>query len=237
MVVVLHAALAFTGDELAARAEEVAAHRAKSGLGDVTPGVPHALYRKAADGGVHTDLVAVPGHKAKQALGVAVLDVPIERFWSAVNDDVSKPSYTKLSYTEILEGELCGDRRLVFMYLPISMLSDRYWVVEARKNRALMDATGGAMREMTWDSRPAAIPPDRKAATYAAGGMEIGFAKGAWWLTSLGPGHTLVEYWTWTDPGGYVPAGLASSMAAGGIEDTIRQMGRLATEGGRCALQ
>lgn len=237
MVLLWSQALAFSGEDLAARVRETANLRPMSGMAADAPAIPEKLYLEAADGKVHTTLVSVPGVKAKKAVGVGVLDVSIERFWSAVNDDASKPAHTKLSFTEVLEGGLCGDRRLVFMYLPISMLSDRYWVVEAKKNLALQKASEGKVREMTWDSRHVEIPLGKRSRDYLPNGMEIEFAKGAWWLTALDADHTLVEYWTWTDPGGYVPAGLASSFAAGGIKDTFAQMEKLAAKGGRCPIE
>jgi hypothetical protein len=238
MVVLLGCqAFAFTGEELNARVEETRELRAMSGMAADAPSIPASMYAEAASGKVQTTLVSVPGVKAKKAVGVGVVDVPIERFWSAVNDDASKPLYTKLSFTEVLEGGLCGDRRLVFMFLPVPMLTDRYWVVEAKKNLALQSASSGRVREMTWDSRKADVPHGKRARDFMHEGMEIEFAKGAWWLTALDDGHTLVEYWTWTDPGGYVPAGLASSMAAGGIKDTFEKMTELATKGARCPVE
>ena len=101
-----------------------------------------------------------------------------------------------------------------------------------------MEKSQGDVREMTWETQDPVVPPDSRADDYVTdGGMPIEFAKGAWYLTKLDASHTLVEYWTWTDPGGYVPAGLASSFAAGGIKDTIGSMAKLASDGPRCAVE
>ena len=226
-------ALAASGDAIVARVEETRALRSLAHLPEM-PTIDADVYRKAADG-PQTGLVPVPGHKAKIAYGVTVLDVPIHRMVRAVNDDASKPANTKLSFVEILEGEPCGDRRLVFQFLPISMLSDRYWVVETRRNAALREQSKGSVLEMTWDSRPVSVPEGSASHAYLEQGIPIEFAKGGWWLTALDADHTLAEYWTWTDPGGYVPAGMASSFAAGGIKDTFTSMRNLAARGSTCS--
>ncbi|MCB9676157.1 MAG: hypothetical protein H6737_13635 [Alphaproteobacteria bacterium] len=230
-------AFAFTGDEVVKRVEETRALRAKSLMAEHMPTIPDEAYRSAAEGTPETGIVGVEGYKAKKAWGVAVVDQPIAKFYAAVNDDASKPLYGKLSFTEVLSGGLCGEDRHVFMYLPITMLTDRYWVSHTRQNMGLFQASGGEVREMTWDTVEPDIPVGKRSRDYLEKGMPIEFAKGGWFMTRLDDGHTLVEYWTWTDPGGYVPAGLASSMAAGGIKDTIDSMARLAKEGPRCELK
>lgn len=232
-------ALAVSGDVVIAKLEETKGFRDHARLKERTPSISEDMYRKAAAGGVQTDLMSVTGHKAKVGYGVAVVDVNIGRFYAAVNDDPSKPDYTKVDYTEVLAGGVCGENRMVFMNLPAPFpLSDRHWIVNARQNTALLDASGGRVRQMTWESQdPPQIPQGTTAATKAEAGMPIEFAKGAWYLTEIDEGHTLVEYWTWTDPGGNIPAGLASSFAAGGIEDTFVKMTELAKKGARCQVR
>ena len=230
-------ALGFSGDEVLAKVNDTRALRQYELLGNHSPEISEAMYRAAAEGKVETALQDVPGHKAKIAYAVGILDVGIGKFYAAVNDDASKPSYTKLSYTEVLRGGACGLDRDVFMYLPVTMLTDRYWITNARQNTALSKASGGKVRQMTWETIAPNVPAGTKAAEHAANGMPIEFAKGAWYLTELDATHTLVEYWTWTDPGGYIPAGLASSFASGGIKDTYETMAQLAQKGAKCAVQ
>ncbi|MEZ4318974.1 MAG: hypothetical protein R3F61_15780 [Myxococcota bacterium] len=237
MILLLAAAQGFTGDEVVGRVSETRPLRAKSLMAAEMPTIPDDAYRSAAQGETETGLVDVEGYKAKKAWGVAIVETPIEKYYAAVNDDASKPRYGRLSYTEVLSGGLCGEDRVVFMYLPVSLMTDRYWVSNVRKNQALLAASNGEVREMTWATREPEIPAGKRANDYTQKGMPIEFAKGAWYLTKLDASHTLVEYWTWTDPGGYVPAGLASSFAAGGIKDTIESMSKLAEDGPRCALE
>jgi hypothetical protein len=199
------------------------------------PLLPDSAYAQALEGSVPTGLIDVPGHKARIAWGVAVVDQPIERFWAAVNDDRNKTSYTKLEHLELLEGSYCSAKRLVFQYLGVSMLTDRWWVVDQTHNTPLAQATGGAVREVSWKSRTGygeQLPPSAK--EWADQGLELPFTEGAWTLVDLGDGRTLVQYYAWSDPGGNIPARMASSFAEGGISDTIASMNRLATKGPSC---
>lgn len=199
------------------------------------PTLPASAYTEALAGKVPTGLVDVPDHKARVAWGLAVVDHPIDRYWAAVNDDRNKVAYTKLEHAELLDGSYCAAKRRVFQYVGVPLLSDRWWVVDLAHNGPLHEATGGAVRELSWRSLPdqAASLPD-SARSWADKGMEVPFTEGAWALVDLGDGRTLVQYYVWSDPGGNVPAGLASSFAEGGVSDTIEAMARLAAKGPSC---
>ena len=84
------------------------------------------------------------------------------------------------------------------------------------------------------DDMQAAIVGNPEAEALAAQGIPIGFTQGSWFLVDLGDGRTLVEYHALTDPGGNVPARLASSFAAGGISETIENIAKLAAKGPTC---
>ncbi|MCB9680420.1 MAG: hypothetical protein H6733_03035 [Alphaproteobacteria bacterium] len=218
-----------------ARVDEVQALRALR-LDAKAPAVPRSVYTEAAGGAVVTGLEQVEGHKAKQAWGVAIVDVPIARYWAAINDDASKVDYTRLDYAEILRGTACGSPRRVFQFLPVPLLTDRWWVIDIRANDALRTRSNGRVREQVWATDGDFATPTPTATAWAAKGMHIDFTRGAWLLIDLDGTSTLVEYYTWADPGGSVPAGLASSMAAGGIDDTIQSIATLATKGTRCPV-
>jgi len=216
------------------RIDEIIATRGQRNL-DSTPALPRSTYLEALSGGVQTGLIDKEGHKARVAWGVGVVEQPAERFWAAVNDDRNKVAYTKLEHLELLDGSYCAPRRVVFQYLGVSLLSDRWWVVEQRHNAALASATSNRLREMSWKSLPdmaAALTPAAK--EWADGGMPIPFTEGAWLVADLGDGRSLVEYFAWSDPGGNVPARMASSFAAGGISDTFATMAKLAEKGPSC---
>ena len=206
----------------------------------ITPGVPDipsSDYEKAAAGKVVTGLVSVDGYKAKKAYGLAIVDVPIERFWAAINDDPSKVEYTKLDYTEILSGGHCAPARMVFQYLPVPLMTDRWWVSNMSTNGPLQAASQGRIREMSWQTTDPRSLKSETAREWAEKGIPVGFSKGGWLLIDIDGTHTFVEYNAWSDPGGSVPVGLANSFASGGIKDTFETMTQLAKDGPGCPIQ
>jgi len=225
------AALAGSAED---RVAEVIAQRGQRNL-DSAPSIEASAYQRALGGEVVTGLIEVPGHKARLAWGLAVVDQPSDRFWAAVNDDRSKVSYTKLEHLELIDGTYCGEQRTVFQYLGVSLLTDRWWIVDQRHNVGLAKATDGRLREVSWKSvadMPARLTPSAR--EWADGGIPIPFTEGSWLVVDLGDGRTLVEYYAWSDPGGNVPARMASSFAAGGISDTFESMAKLAAKGPTC---
>ena len=233
-VVVPSEGMASTLDDVRAAVDQAAALRGMRLAPDVPP-LSSQHYERAAGGEVVTGLEVVAGHKAKKAYAVGIVGVPIDSFWRAINDDPRKVDYTKLGYAEVLSGGVCGTRRQVFQYLPVSLMTDRWWAFEVRANTGLHEASAGALREQYWTSDAATEPLTASAQAWADKGMSVVFTQGAWLLMALADGSTLVEYYSWADPGGAVPAGLASSFAAGSIKDTFASMTELARTGAACS--
>lgn len=199
------------------------------------PALPASDRGRAAAGEIVTGLVAMPGSAARLGWGMAVVDVGIDRMFAALADDARKPQYSSLEATHQIGGAPCGDRRRVFQYLPMPVVSDRWWVVDQAVNRDIHAASAGAVRETTWNSVQGdlALPPEVQ--VLAAKGVRVAFTRGAWFLVALAPDRTWVEYHAWSDPGGSVPASVASRFAASGIPDAIEGMVRLARAGPGCA--
>lgn len=237
LALTLSPAHATTPEEVKARLAEIAPLRAKR-LDDQAPTIPADAWETAVSKGkVETGLVSVEGHKAKKAWAVAVLDVPIGRFWAAINDDKNKPDHSSLDYAEVLKGGLCGRDRRVFQFLPIGWgVTARWWVIDVKANDALESASGGRVREQHWKSDGDWTVPTATAKAWAEQGMHIDMTRGSWLLVDLDGEHTLVEYYTWADPGGALPAGLASRLAAGNIEETFEAMTDLAKKGPACKI-
>ena len=206
-------------------------------LRDTTrPSVPEEAYRTAAGGSVATGTVSVSGYAHKKAWGVAVLDVPIARLWAAINDDRSKVAWTSLDYLALLDGQYCQAPRRVFQFLPVPMLTDRWWVVDIRYNDALASTSAGRVREMTWrGTNDATLPAETQA--WADKGIPLASTQGGWLLIDIDGSSTLVEYYAWADPGGSVPASLANSFATSGIEDTLTTFRKLAVSGPSCPVR
>lgn len=229
---------ATTIDEVKARLSEVAPLR-RHRLDSQAPTIPLDAWEKAVDKNkTQTGLVTVEGHKAKKAWAVAVLPVPIGRFWAAINDDDKKPEYSSLDYAEVVRGGVCGRDRRVFQFLPVGWgVTPRWWLIDVKANDAIEKASDGRVREQHWYSDGDWTVPTPTAQAWADKGMHIDMTRGSWLLIDLDGQHTLVEYYTWADPGGALPAGFASRLAAGNISDTFEAMTDLARKGSGCPVK
>lgn len=233
VVIIWLMASAFAGPDPALvleRIEQTAAVRSQR----ITTGVPAVRegdYKSAAGGSVATNIISVDGYGAKKAYGVTVVPVPIDKMWAAVNDDFGKVDNTRLAFAEVVAGTPCGPERTVFQYLPISMVSDRWWIAKQTTNAALFAATDGRVREMRWKSLDVMEPSTPTTKQWAEKGIPLKFTEGAWFLVDIDGENTLIEYYTWSDPGGSVPASIASSFAAGSIKSNFTDMVRAANKG------
>lgn len=196
------------------------------------PPVPEEAYRTAAGGTVATGLVEVPGVAARKAYGVGLIDVDIASLWAGLNDETHHPGYTSTGYSELLSGAPCASGRHVLQFLPVPMVSDRWWITILTANEKIGAASGGSVRELWWTSSTDATEVKSERGKQAiADGIPVAFTKGAWLLLSVDATHTLVEYYVWSDPGGSVPAGAASWFAAGGVTDTLDAIARFTKDG------
>lgn len=231
-------ALAFTPAEIQARVAEVAPLKAERLYRDAPP-IPSAAYDQIAQGAVVTGVVDVPGHAAKKAWGVGIVDVGIDALWAALNDEQLQVGGSALAYAGLLSGARCGDGRVVLMVMDIPVLSDRWYINHDRYNRAVEARSGGRVRELYWDlaDHPEryAVPEEAKA--LIADAVYLPSNAGSWWLIALDENHTILEYSSWSDPGGSVPAGPATSFVAGTIEDSFEAMERLARSGRSACLR
>ena len=236
LIWILSHALAVQPELVAERLQDIAPLRIHR-IGRKIPELPDHAYDGIEKGRVQTGLVTVEGEVARMGWGVAIVDVGIGPLWAAINDEDGKVAWTKADYAEILEGEPCGSTRRVFQYLPVPLFTDRWWVNIQRENDTLMQQSGGKVREMTWTTDGDFSLPTATAKAWGDKGIHVGFTLGAWLLVQLDDDHTLVEYYTLSDPGGQLPARMASSLAANAIDDTIRAMVKGAKEGPGCPIE
>lgn len=232
MSLVAHAA---SVEAVLARVDEVAPLRAKR-LVQGAPDIPREAYEQAAKGKVATGLEQVEGHKARKVWGVGIVDVPISRYWAAINDDLSKVTYTKLTYVEVVSGAPCTSPRRVFQFVPIPLVTDRWWLIDITANKDIAAQTQGRVREQRWRTNGDFTTPTPESTAWAAKGMHLDSTQGGWFLIDLDGKTTLVEYYAWADPGGSLPASLVSSLAERSVDDTIAQFTTLAKAGPTCPL-
>ena len=119
----------------------------------------------------------------------------------------------------------CQEHRTVTMVLPLPIISDRWWMIDLKTNPSIAQATGGKVQELSWKavSDPKQYTPDAKTQQLTKGQVYVDFSRGAWFLMALDEQHTLGEYYSWADPGGYIPDG-ATAFAASSIVDTFKGM-------------
>jgi hypothetical protein len=200
-------------------------------MADGVPAVSRADYELAAAGEVATGLLTVEGNPAKKSYGVTVFDVPIERVWAAINDESKHVGNTQLGYAELVKGRPCESGRRVLQYLPIDvpMVADRWWVTIRVTNDKIASASGGRVRELVWSSAPDGSDVTSEVGRqHMAAGVMVGFTRGSWYLTALDEGHTLVEYYTWVDPGGDLSPNVMSMFAGRSMRKTFEQMEAIA---------
>jgi hypothetical protein len=219
------AAMGATVEQVEARLREIAPLRAQR-IETGAPPVPEAEVRKAAQGSVVTGIVG------RKAWAAAVLDVPIGRLWAGLNDETRHPGYTAVAYSELLTGKPCVSGRSVFQYLPIPMVSDRWWIGHLRSNSEIARASGNSVRELVWRSSvdPAEVTSE-SARKMMAEGAPIGSSRGGWLLVAIDQFSTYVEYYSNTDPGEGIPSSISTRLAARGVRETIDAMVRFAKEG------
>ncbi len=238
LVLAYNAAFGWTPEALSARLAAVQAHRElRRAKGAPLPG--DGDLRKVAGGAIVTGLL--DSTNGNRAYGMAIVPVSIGRLWAALNDETRHPGYTAVEYSELLEGKRCRDGRKVLQFLPIPVpfVAGRWWIGMPKANHAVQQASGGAVRELAFNSSTDA------SLVHSAGGQKIirraqpiGFSKGAWFLVALDENSTYVEYYLHSDPGNGVPNSMAAMFASKGVRNTIQAIHRFAEkEHPSCAIE
>lgn len=222
LITVLNAA---TPEQVSQRLADIEALR-ELRVEKTAPRPSAADVRKAAQGTVVSGLIG------RKAWAVAVMDVPIGKLWAGLNDETRQPGYTSIAYAELISGSLCKSNRRVFQYLPVPMISDRWWIGIRYSNSKLSQASGGSVREMYWRSSTDPTEVTSEAARKLMANAEpIGSTRGGWLLVAIDSFSTYVEYYANSDPGAGVPTSITNRLAAKGVRSTIEAMEKFAKEG------
>ncbi len=191
------------------------------------PAIPADAWTRAATSGeVITGVAKIEGAGQKTGWGVAVLDVPLDRMWAGLNDEMQHQDILDLDHVEVTRGNLCEDRRHVLMVLPLPLVSDRWWVVENHYNPGLEAASGGRAYELAWMGLADPLSENLSAAARdkVDGAVAVTENVGAWLLIDLDGSRTLAEYHAYSDPGGNLPAGPAAAFASASIAGTVEKV-------------
>jgi len=188
---------------------------------------PSKLYRKAAN---RIGEPAVDRH-GKRIAGVIVVELSVEALWKAVNDEEhhALDGFLPVEHSEVIAGTPRGQSRLLFQFFSKFGLG-RWWISRVEINTELFRKSDGRLWELRWeegfDGYDLSKPPVREVAEKFS---PLESTRGAWLFAPISDACTLVEYASFTDPGGAL--GLGHGLIAGGaVRDTLEAIIRMAQE-------
>jgi len=223
MLSVLVASVAFAGKP------DLSEHRDLR-LGSGAPLISETARDRALAGETVTGLERVDGVDAAKVWGATVWNTDVESAWMAVNDNNGYVGRVgALTASRVISGSDHASGRMLFQMMDVPVVQDRWWVVQHRHNAALFDATDGEAWEIAWKgvSDVPLSPSDR---SLAEKGTRVTWTEGAWLFVPLDDGRTYVEYYAWSDPGGSIPAGMASRFAGGAVSGLLDDVEAFAQE-------
>ena len=199
-------------------------------LGDGAPTISESVRRRALAGETVSGLERAAGVKAAKVWAVTVWDVDVTSAWMAVNDNNGYVGRVgSLRASRVISGGEHASGRTIFQMMDVPIVADRWWVVQHQHNAALYDATHGDAWEIAWKGVPEVIlGPENE--ELARKGTQVAWTEGAWLFVPLDGDRTYVEYYAWSDPGGSIPAGMASRMAGGAVSALLDDVESFAQE-------
>lgn len=192
---------------------------------------PRSLYKKAA---ANPDKVFVKNN-GRLGQAVTIVGLPIERLWMAVNDEdhYAQDGYIPVLHSEVIGGSSRGQERVLFQYFKRAGVG-RWWIDQVEMSEELFVESDAVLWELRWwdlmETRTeATLPADLSQRLTDLGLSPIRASRGAWLMIPLDPECTLIEYVTYSDPGGFLS--LAQWLGAGRvIRDTLEGVQGLARE-------
>jgi len=192
---------------------------------ETVPNITQSEYERALNGEIVTGIEVVEDIKAAKGYGVVAVDLPIGRVWKAIADEDHHAGHLPVTHSKTVDGTPRSADHTIFQFIDVPILTDRWWLVRIRYNSTLYTASKGRAWELWWSDRlkePALR--SRLDSSLIDKGMPIAWSKGAWLLVDLGNNKTLIEYHTWSDPGGSVPVGPATRFAAGEVKSNLKNV-------------
>lgn len=195
-------------------------------LAENRPVISDAHYLSALGGEPVSGIAIHEGIGAGQGWGVTVFQESVERVWATLNNEEDLDGKMSLDVSAVLEGPEYGHGRLIFQSLDLPRpLTDRYWLTRISHGAEAYRASNGALWELSWvDENKTKSLAGTPYAHYEKKATALKWTEGAWLLIPLSNGKTLVEYFIWSVPGGYIPAAFASKFAPGQVLTTFESM-------------
>ena len=208
-------------DTLTSELERWKAHRSP----DTVPDIHGSEYARALSGEIVVGTEVVEGFKAVKSYGLIAVDLPIGIVWKAVADKDHHAHHLSVSHSKTVDGTPRSSDHTIFQFLDIPILANRWWLVRIRYNETLYTASNGRAWELWWSDRNQ--EPELRSrldSSLLDDGIPIAWSKGAWLLVDLGNNTTLIEYHTWSDPGGSIPVAATTRFAAGTVKTNLTSM-------------
>jgi hypothetical protein len=172
----------------------------------------------------------VTDRDGQKGFGVALVELPVEVLWRAINDEDGhdEEGYLPLSRSEVTGGTPRGTNRQVFQ-AGEKMGLGRWWLTQTTMSGELYEASDGRLWEVAWEADMEGLGSPRPPVDDPPDLSPIKWSRGAWLLVPLGESCTLLEHFTWSEPGGFV--GLVQGLVLGrALRESIEGMVRLAAE-------
>lgn len=164
-----------------------------------------------------------------QGFAVAVVPLPREALWKAVNDENGYAKHLGLAHSQVVGGTPRGSKRLLlqaFRRLGVG----RWWVDRVWMSSGLYRETEGRLWELVWTDAFDEVDADEPPVSRIAAELRpVLWTRGAWVFAEVAPGCTLVDYFLWSDPGGML-SGFQTLGIKGQIRSTVEGLIRYARE-------
>lgn len=166
--------------------------------------------------------------EGKTGHAVALVEVPIESLWKAINDEDHHAGFL-VDESVVVGGTPRGPSRLLLQAVRRFGVG-RFWVDRVEMSGELYTRSDGRLWELTWreafDEVDLSRPPLRGV---AEDHRRVEWTRGAWLFVPLAPDCTWVDYYVESDPGGALSAFQALG-AKQAMRDAVEGLVRMAEE-------
>ena len=159
-----------------------------------------------------------------------VADTAAWRIWLALSDGEHHEEFMpNISVSAHLGMD--GPWRQHYQYMSLPAVKDRQWVIRARDNGALWNASGKRIWESHWTDEPRAAEliqrglEDGKITGIGADDVEAAITttsnEGYWLLVELPDDRTFIAYQSFSDLGGKVPSWIVNEIGPAGLKKLV----------------
>ncbi len=164
----------------------------------------------------------------KTGHAVALVEVPVEHLWKAVNDEDHHAGFL-VDVSVVVGGTPRGPSRLLLQAVR-RLGVGRFWVDRVEMSGELYTRSNGRLWELTWRDAFEEVDLDRPPIVdVAEDHRRVEWTRGAWLFVPLASDCTWVDYYVESDPGGALSAFQALG-AKQAMRDAVEGLVRMAEE-------